>query len=194
MFYIWFWVKKEQHSKSTKIIDYASSITSTVNNSLRLEDSPKQVWYANDGAARGSLSPLRWNYLCKEGPLFGYYPKPSKSVLVVKGWKNWLYKCSQASKWHQLVTDIKYLGYFISLERGKDAWFHEGKNGIVGKRCDKVINHCNNRSSSRICYIHIWDIQTLDACYKNHPNYAQSIKEENLIVNGLWGVRAAKHR
>ena len=63
---------------------YACSITPLVNDLSRFEDSPKQVWYADDGAGGGSQPQDWWNHLCKEGPLFGYYPKPSKSVLVVK--------------------------------------------------------------------------------------------------------------
>ena len=27
---------------------------------------------------------LWWDTLCKDGPKYGYYPKPSKTVLIVK--------------------------------------------------------------------------------------------------------------
>ena len=44
-----------------------------MNDLSRLEDSPKQMWYADDRAAGGSVSQLQvwWNNFCK-GPLFGY--------------------------------------------------------------------------------------------------------------------------
>ena len=97
-----------------------------MNDSLRLEDSPIQVWYADDGAAGGTLSQLQvwWNHLCKEGPLFGYYPKPSKSVLVVKEGMEELAK--------QMFPGLKvtsggyrYLGSFIGLESGKDDFMRD---------------------------------------------------------------------
>ena len=47
----------------------------------------KGIWYADDGGARGSLKDVRiymWDSLCKDGPPFGYHPKPEKTWLVVK--------------------------------------------------------------------------------------------------------------
>ncbi len=46
----------------------------------------KQVWYADDASACGKFSSLReWFEKVNElGPLYGYYPEPSKSYLVVK--------------------------------------------------------------------------------------------------------------
>ena len=42
----------------------------------------KEIWYADDGGAGGSLKDVRkwWDSLCKEGPLFGYHPKPEKNM------------------------------------------------------------------------------------------------------------------
>ena len=46
----------------------------------------KQVWYADDGTGAGKIAHLRpyWDNLCKNGPAYGYFPKASKSVLIVK--------------------------------------------------------------------------------------------------------------
>ena len=46
----------------------------------------KQCWYADDSAAASTLIELKkwWSHLCKIGPSYGYYPKPSKSILIVK--------------------------------------------------------------------------------------------------------------
>ena len=46
----------------------------------------RQCWYADDSAAGGSIAGLKlWlDELCSVGPGYGYYPKPSKSVLIVK--------------------------------------------------------------------------------------------------------------
>ena len=45
-----------------------------------------QAWFADDGRAGGRLAILRtfWDLLLRTGPSFGYFPEPSKSVLVVK--------------------------------------------------------------------------------------------------------------
>lgn len=49
-------------------------------------DMPTQAWYADDSQAIGRLLALRawWDLLCELGPGFGYFPKPSKTYLVVK--------------------------------------------------------------------------------------------------------------
>ena len=48
--------------------------------------SPNQIFYADDGAAVGSLLGVRewWDSLVANGPGYGYFPRPDKSVLIVK--------------------------------------------------------------------------------------------------------------
>ena len=45
-----------------------------------------QAWYADDGGAGGKVMRVRkwWDKLVEKGPLYGYHPNPSKSVLLVK--------------------------------------------------------------------------------------------------------------
>lgn len=45
-----------------------------------------QVWFADDAAAAAKLSDLRkyWDLLVLKGPAYGYYPKPSKTFLIIK--------------------------------------------------------------------------------------------------------------
>ena len=45
-----------------------------------------QSWYADDTAACGGLENLKtwWDKLCEIGPSYGYFPNPSKTVLIVK--------------------------------------------------------------------------------------------------------------
>jgi len=47
-------------------------------------DEVKQVWYADDSSAVGSLAGVKkwWEYLQANGPDFGYCPKPAKTVLI----------------------------------------------------------------------------------------------------------------
>ena len=46
----------------------------------------RQLWYADDAGAAGLVQRLRlwWDSLVDLGPLFGYYPNPTKTWLVVK--------------------------------------------------------------------------------------------------------------
>ena len=55
-----------------------------------------QCWYADDSSAVGKLGQIRvwWDELCTIGPKYGYYPKSSKTVLIIKDAKMF----SQAKK------------------------------------------------------------------------------------------------
>ena len=52
----------------------------------KLDGISKQVWYADDSAARSNLERLRrwWDVLKEIGPLYGYYPNGSKTHVLVK--------------------------------------------------------------------------------------------------------------
>ena len=73
------------------MVMYALSAVPLINkcqNALSTDDLPRamQVWFADDAAAGGNLKPLRkfWDVLVQQGPAYGYFPKPSKTFLVVK--------------------------------------------------------------------------------------------------------------
>jgi hypothetical protein len=47
---------------------------------------PKQSFYADDAASGGKLESIKlwWDDLQNRGPIYGYFPKPSKTWLIVK--------------------------------------------------------------------------------------------------------------
>ena len=49
-------------------------------------DKCKQVWYADDSSGAGQIPEIKkwWDELNVSGPKYGYYPKPSKTILIVK--------------------------------------------------------------------------------------------------------------
>ena len=49
------------------------------------DDFVKQVWYADDATACGSLPDIHrwWNELTSIGPTYGYFPDQSKTGLIV---------------------------------------------------------------------------------------------------------------
>ena len=55
----------------------------------------KQVWYADDSGSAGKITEMRkwWDELNREGPKYGYFPKPSKTVLIVKNPDQLQYAC-----------------------------------------------------------------------------------------------------
>ena len=46
----------------------------------------KQSWYVDDSSAGGQLIDMKtwWDQLCTMGPKYGYFPRASKTILIVK--------------------------------------------------------------------------------------------------------------
>jgi hypothetical protein len=86
----------------------------------------KKIFYADDGSAGGKLDPLLkwWRDLKLDGPLFGYYPEPTKTWLVVKP--------DHEERARELFPDIKittdgrrFLGSFIGTPEATNAFVGE---------------------------------------------------------------------
>ena len=92
----------------------------TVDQSPDDSDIAKKLFYADDGA--GTLDQVLrwWNEIQKLGPNFGYFPKPSKTWLIVK--PEFLEKAKLLFGDSDInITDQghKYLGSYIGCEGGK---------------------------------------------------------------------------
>ena len=91
----------------------------------RTEDHPendvaKKLYYADDGGGGGTLDQLLkwWTDVQEIGPNFGYYPKPSKTWLIVK--PKYLKRAKDMFPGIS-ITDQghTYLGSYIGSESGK---------------------------------------------------------------------------
>jgi hypothetical protein len=94
----------------------------------------KQVWYADDGTGCDSLQSLRnwWYELVKEGPAYGYFPKPSKTWLIVR--EGLLEKANELFKDSgvQITTEGKrHLGAAIGSSGFKSEYINKKIEGWI---------------------------------------------------------------
>ena len=89
----------------------------------------KQVWFADDAAASGSIESLKefWESIQRDGSDFGYHPNASKSVLIVKNPAN----LSEAKRIFQDMNIIitsdgeRHLGAVVGSEDFKKQFIEE---------------------------------------------------------------------
>ena len=94
----------------------------------------KQAAYADDLISAGQLQPLLnwWEYLLKVAPTVGYYPKPSKSWLIVKPEKVELAKqIFRDSKINITSGGQRHLGAAIDSVEFRDVFLKERVNDWV---------------------------------------------------------------
>ena len=80
------------------------------------------IWFADDSGAAGKLKALKiwWDALQLSGPAYGYFPKPSKTWLIVK--EEFEEKAKSLFPDLNITTEgCRYLGSFIGTETGKTS-------------------------------------------------------------------------
>jgi len=86
----------------------------------------KHIWFADDSGAAGLLKALKiwWDALQAMGPAYGYFPKPSKTYLIVK--EEHLEEAQKLFPDLQITTEgHRYLGSYIGTEAGKNQFIQE---------------------------------------------------------------------
>ena len=85
----------------------------------------KQVWFADDGTGADKVDALRkwWDMLVEKGPAYGYFPKPTKTWLIVKEDKleeaNRMFKDTGI----KIISDgMRHLGAAIGSKDFKDSF------------------------------------------------------------------------
>ena len=93
----------------------------------------KQVWFADDGTGADKLDALRkwWDMLLKKGPAYGYFPKPSKTWLIVKEEKLEEAKRIFKDTGVKITSDgTRHLGLQLEAEPSKTVMFmRRSRNG-----------------------------------------------------------------
>ena len=86
-----------------------------------------QTWYADDACSGGKFDSIKLHFrkLQEIGPLYGYYPEPSKSILIVSQ-KN-LLAAQAAFKDFEftITTGNRYLGGYIGEKDSLVLWLRE---------------------------------------------------------------------
>ena len=83
--------------------------------------------YADDTGSAGHFGEIEvfFKDLAKIGPDFGYFPEPSKSVLIVR-YPNLLaalvFFNDQCRRGFQITTGHRYIGIFIGEVKKRDEW------------------------------------------------------------------------
>jgi hypothetical protein len=96
----------------------------------------RHVWFADDAQAVGKICNLRawWDVLLSNGPKYGYFPKPSKTKLVVKHTALELAQSFFLDSGIEVVSGARDLGSFIG---SGTTDFIEGK---VDVWCSEILN------------------------------------------------------
>jgi hypothetical protein len=87
----------------------------------------KQPWYADDAGAGGSFTDLRQFFLRLQeiGPAYGYFPEPTKSILIVRAHNRREAKSHFHDLRFQVETGSRYLGGYIGSRADRELWVQE---------------------------------------------------------------------
>ena len=86
-----------------------------------------QPWYADDAGAGGKFCAIQeyFEQLQELGPSRGYFPEPTKSILVVQGHTKELAASYFKDLKFKVTTGLQYLGGFIGKASAQQAWIKE---------------------------------------------------------------------
>ena len=83
-----------------------------------------QPWYAYNAGALGTFARVRsyLNLLKQYDPGQGYYPKPSKSILIMHMYNIKSKKLSVLHNWFKVCMGVCYIGRYIGDDESKCDW------------------------------------------------------------------------
>ena len=109
------------------MIAYGIGILPLIKNLKREISGVTRPWYADDTRVLGTFSRIEtyFNLLTFQGLVHGYYPKPSKSVLIVHPENIKAEKYFSARHGFKVCTGARYLGKCIRDDESKSNWLRE---------------------------------------------------------------------
>ena len=97
----------------------------------------RQFWYSDHAGVGAKLTVIGefWTHLCELGPRFGYYPEPTKSILVAHGGAQETVASHFESQRFQVVEGCHYLGgEGVPWRRSGRTDLAEDQGGRLGVR------------------------------------------------------------
>ena len=128
------WMASFMHSREgvtqenpLSIITYGTDIFPLIKNLKGEIPDVTQPWYANDARSLGNFAIIEtyFNSLTSQGTGCGYYPKLSKSVLIVHLENLEARKVFVARHRFKVCMNACYLGGYIGDEKSKSDWMRE---------------------------------------------------------------------
>ena len=109
------------------IIAYGIVILPPINNLKRQIPDVTQTWYADDTGALCTFVIIDTCYysLTRQVPGSGYYPEPSKSLVIVHPDNLEAGKYFGARHGFKMYTEAHYLGGYIGYNKSKSDWLRE---------------------------------------------------------------------
>ena len=139
----------------------------------------KQIWYADDGGAGGTLTAVKswWDKLLELGPAIGYYPNASKTWLVVKP---------------QLLAEAKTIFANTGIKITEEGPESEGQEHVGGQR---YLGAAIGSKSFIKKYIEdkvkVWvtELKALSVLAKTEPQIAYSAYTMGLCKRWIYVMR-----
>jgi hypothetical protein len=88
----------------------------------------KQPWYTDDAGAGSCFADLQQFFLCLQeiGPAYGYFPEPTKSILLVRAHNRTIARSSFQDLQFKVQTGSRYyLGAYIGSQVDRELWIQE---------------------------------------------------------------------
>ena len=125
-----------------------------------LPNSVKQIWYADDATAIGSLHHLRnwWDTLVKIAPKFGYFVNPYKSWIVTKDHN--LEKAADLFRCSNVNITSKGLPY-LGVPIGTQEYTSQSKVNHWTSEIEQLSTICPLSTSCCLCSLYTWPVKSM---------------------------------
>ena len=109
------------------MIAYGIGILPLINNLKQEIPDVPQPWYADDAGALGTftITDTYFDLLAHQGPGRGYYPKPTKIILIIHPDNLESGRDFRARHGFKVCTGTRYLGGYIGDDESKSDWLRK---------------------------------------------------------------------